>query len=358
VNVGDHFSGPAVGVLDYSFGNFMLLLTSALSRVNANLAKETTAAAGSGQLTVAAFNVENLDPTDPQSKFDGLAQAVVTNLRAPDILTVEEIQDNNGATDNGVVAADQTWSKLINAISTAGGPTYAYRQIDPVNDADGGEPGGNIRVGFLFRTDRVTFAPGTAGNATQTVAVSGSGNPADPVTLSLNPGRISATDSAFNASRKPLVGKFYFGGKPVFVIANHWNSKGGDDPLFGRYQPPTLSSATQRNQQAQLVASFYSSVKAIDPNARVIAAGDLNDFEYSSAVGKLIAAGLADLPAGLPDAERYTYVFEGNSQVLDHILLSPSLNNATHAYDVVHINSEFTTQLSDHEPSVAKLTVP
>ena len=43
---------------------------------------------------------------------------------------------------------------LIAAISAAGGPAYEYRQIDPVDDQDGGEPGGNIRVGFLFRTDR------------------------------------------------------------------------------------------------------------------------------------------------------------------------------------------------------------
>ena len=67
---------------------------------------------------------------------------------------MEEIQDNNGPTDNGVVDATTTFNTLISAIQTAGGPTYVFRQINPVNDQDGGEPGGNIRVGFLFRTDR------------------------------------------------------------------------------------------------------------------------------------------------------------------------------------------------------------
>jgi hypothetical protein len=45
----------------------------------------------------------------------------------------------------GVDASD-TFNELIGA---AGGPTYDFRQIDPVDDQDGGEPGGNIRVGFL-----------------------------------------------------------------------------------------------------------------------------------------------------------------------------------------------------------------
>jgi uncharacterized protein len=46
---------------------------------------------------------------------------------------------------------------------------------------------------------------------------------------------------------------------------------------------------------------------------------------------------MLDLPATLPDDERYTYVFEGNSQVLDHILISPAIATRGFAYDVVHV---------------------
>jgi predicted extracellular nuclease len=73
-------------------------------------------------------------------------------------------------------------------------------------------------------------------------------------------------------------------------------------------------------------------------------------------VQTLINTGLTDLPATLGDAERYSYVFEGNSQVLDHILLSAPLVSAGFGYDVVHVNTEFATQLSDHDPQVAWLT--
>ena len=57
----------------------------------------------------------------------------------------------------------------------------------------------------------------------------------------------------------------------------------------------------------------------------------------------------------LPPGDRYTFNFQGNSQALDNILVSRSL--ARHApVDIVHLNSEFSDQASDHDPIVA--TVP
>ncbi|MEV6979426.1 lamin tail domain-containing protein [Kitasatospora sp. NPDC093806] len=356
-NVGDTLSGATVGVLDYSFGNFKLLVTATPTVAAGGLAPETTAAAAAGELATATFNVENLSPNDPQSKFDGLAAAVVNNLRSPDLIALEEIQDNTGATDNGVVAADQTITQLTAAITAAGGPSYSYRQINPVDDQDGGQPGGNIRQVFLFRTDRgLTFTdrPG-AGSTTADLVVNNAGTPA----LAYSPGRIAPTDSAFNASRKPLAGEFRWNGRPVFVIANHFNSKGGDQPLFGRYQQPSRPSETQRHAQATLVKNFTDQLLAVDPNASVIVLGDLNDFEFSQTADLLTAGGsLVDLPRTLPLAERYTYVYEGNSQVLDHILISPALAAKAYSYDIVHLNSEFATQLSDHDPQIVRIPLP
>src|SRR5690606_23643373 len=97
---------------------------------------------------VATYNLENLNGADDQEVFDRHAEYITTNLAAPDIVALEEIQDNNGSDDDGTVAADETLDKLVESISAAGGPSYEYRQIDPEDNADGGEPGGNIRVGF------------------------------------------------------------------------------------------------------------------------------------------------------------------------------------------------------------------
>nr|MBA2293786.1 Ig-like domain-containing protein [Actinomycetota bacterium] len=99
-NVSDRFTTAAVGVLDYNFGNFELQLTSALTRIDSGLQREVTRAHGPTELAIATFNVENLSPLDPPGKFAELAGLIVDNLRAPDILALEEVQDNDGPTNS------------------------------------------------------------------------------------------------------------------------------------------------------------------------------------------------------------------------------------------------------------------
>ena len=356
VNVGTQLSN-IVGVVDYSFNNYEVLVSTAPTVVeNSNIPKEVTNLTPStDQLTVATYNVENLDPGDDPSKFNNLANRIVNNLKSPDIISLEEIQDNNGPTNDSVVDASTTFQRLIDEITAAGGPTYQYRQINPVDDTNGGEPGGNIRVGFLFNPNRVNFVdrPGGSSNSSTTVS-----NVSGVPTVSNSPGLIDPTNSAFTSSRKPLVGEFTFNGETVYVIGNHFNSKGGDQPLFGPNQPPILSSETQRQQQATLVKNFVSSILAIDPNTNIVVAGDLNDFEFSNPVSTVESAGLTSLIKTLPQNERYTYNFQGNAQTLDHVLVSNNLLNKLDGYDVVHINSEFADQDSDHDPSVARFNLP
>jgi predicted extracellular nuclease len=104
------------------------------------------------------------------------------------------------------------------------------------------------------------------------------------------------------------------------------------------------------------VRGFVDQLLAADRHAAVVVLGDLNDFEFSATADILTAGGaLVDLPRTLPEPERYTYVFEGNSQVLDHILLSRALRR--YDYDIVHLNSEYADQSSDHDPQVVRLRV-
>jgi uncharacterized protein len=228
VNVGDRFA-RVEGILDYSFGNFKLLPTVPMTVISGGLIPETTAAAAADQLSVASFNVENLDPQDAPDKFRRLAEQIVHNLKSPDIFGLMEVQHNNGAVNDSVVDASTTFNRLISAIQAAGGPGYQFRSIDPVDDQDGGEPGGNIRVGFLFNPARVTFVDRSGGSSTSTTTVVSG---AQGIALSASPRRIDPLNPAFTRSRKPLVGEFLFDGHTLFVIANHFNSKGGDQPLF------------------------------------------------------------------------------------------------------------------------------
>ena len=134
--------------------------------------------------------------------------------------------------------------------------------------------------------------------------------------LTFSPGRVSPTDPAWNSSRKPLAGEFTFRGEPVIVIANHFNSKGGDGPAEGRVQPQERSSEVQRTAQARVLGAFVDQVEAAGSSPNVVAAGDFNDYQFSAPVLELTQDGrrLVDLVNTLPPEEQYTYVFRGVSQ--------------------------------------------
>jgi predicted extracellular nuclease len=351
-HVRDRIPGPTVGVLSYDFSNFELLPFTPAVVVSGGLQREVTQAPGHKELSVATFNVENLDPSDGPA-IARLAAIVVQNLRSPDLIGIEEMQDNNGAVNDGTTDATLSWQAFIAAIAAAGGPVYDYRQIDPENNADGGQPGGNIRVGFLFRTDRgLRFVDRGEGDATTPTGVFRSRGDAH---LTLSPGRVDPLNPAWEATRKPLAGEFTWNGKTVIAIVNHFSSKGGDDPLFGRWQPPVRSTEEARHAQAASVNAFVDQIMAADRGAHVVVLGDINDFEFSETTRILQGRELISLLHLLPKAERYSYVFEGNSQVLDQILVSwPTLLHLR-GFDVVHVNAEFFDQASDHDPSVARI---
>jgi predicted extracellular nuclease len=351
-DVGDTLTGTTTGPLDFNqFGGYTLVAGKLGTLESGGLERETTRKQSGRELAVATYNVENLDPSD--ATFDKHASAIVNNLQSPDIVSLEEIQDDNGAKDDGTVGANATVTKLIDAIVAAGGPKYDWRSINPVNDQDGGEPGGNIRQVFLFNPQRVSFTDRAGGGSTTAVGVTKVHGKAQ---LTASPGRIDPANAAWTNSRKPLAGEFVFRGRTVFVIANHLNSKGGDQGLTAQYQPPVRSSEVQRHAQATAVNAFVKDILAVQKNADVIALGDMNDFEFSGTTQILEGDGaLWSAIKSLPRRERYTYDYQGNQQVLDQILISPAIRRGCDfEYDSVHINSEFHDQISDHDPQVLR----
>ncbi|MEY9891110.1 putative extracellular nuclease [Catenulispora sp. MAP5-51] len=361
VTVGDTFGGATVGPIDYSqYGGFLLAAATLGAVQHGSLAPVVATPASAKQLSIATYNVENLAPSDPDTKYQALAAGVVKNLAQPDIISLEEIQDNSGATDDGTVAADQTIGKLTAAIVAAGGPQYSYREIDPANDQDGGQPGGNIRTVFLYNPARVSFVDSGAATVnrttTSTQVVTKHGEPA----LTLSPGRIDPANPVWNSSRKPLVGQFRFRNQDVFVIANHLDAKLGDQNQDGRFQFPAQSSALQRAGQAQVEHDFIQKLLDVDKHADIVSLGDLNDYQFSPALNSLRTGTsdgtgpsiLTDLISTLPANQQYTYDYEGVSEVLDHILVSKGIKD--YSYQVVHVNSEFANQTSDHDPQVVE----
>ncbi len=352
-DVGDALRGTTEGPLDYEqYGGYTLRATALGELRDNGLERERTRRQRRNELAVATYNVENLSPASEPAKFERLAEGLVTNLSSPDIVTVEEVQDDSGPQDDGTVGAERTLTRLTEAIRKAGGPSYAWRQIDPEDKADGGRPGGNIRVAFLYNPARVSFTDRPGGDATTPVRVlERGGEPA----LSASPGRIAPRDAAWEDSRKPLAGEFRFRGSTVFVIAGHFSSKGGDQPMEGRIQPPARHSEQQRVAQAEAVNGFVRTLRDVAPEAVVVAGGDFNDFPFSPTLRTLRSGHALTSPLDrLPRDERYGYVYNGNSQTLDHLLTSPGAGRPE--YDIVHINAEFADQVSDHDPSVVRIT--
>ena len=344
--------GNVTGVVSYGFGNFEIIPTEAFTATDSTIEPEvTTITPAADRLTIASYNVLNLDPNDDDGdtdvasgRFEAIALQIVNNLNSPDIIGLQEVQDNNGSVNNGVTSADQTLQQLVNAIADAGGKTYEFIDNTFITDGEsGGQPGGNIRTAFLYNPNRVDVVDGSV----QTIS-------------SQEPG------AAFDGARLPLVAAFEFNGEEVTVINNHFSSKGGSAPILGieqnfadRQEDVTVNgSLDERQAQSQAVQDFVNGVFTDDANANVVALGDFNEFEFVSPVQELEDnTPLTNLTNTLPEDERYSFIFQGNSQSLDHILVSESLaDNAE--FDVVHVNSEFAeteSRASDHDPLITSL---
>lgn len=351
---GDQFEGIVTGIVTYTYSNYKILTKSSnLPPLNEREYEEdiTTIEKDEDKLTIASYNIENFD-ADNVNKTNKLAKTFLENLKSPDIIGLVEVMDNSGETDDGTTSASENYESIIQKIKDLGGPTYGWTDIAPENNQDGGVPGGNIRVGFLYNTERVSLVEGVKGKATDAVDYRDG-------KLTLNPGRIDPTNKAFENSRKPLAAQFNFKGEDVIVIANHFNSKSGDEPLFGKNQPPTLSSEVKRIEQAKIVNQFVSKIFEQNEKANVIVLGDLNDYQFSKPIQTLKGKNLTNLIDFVSHNDRYTYIYQGNSQVLDHILVSNKLAKDAQV-DIIHVNADYMDEhnrVSDHDIVLAQLNL-
>jgi predicted extracellular nuclease len=174
----------------------------------------------------------------------------------------------------------------------------------------------------------------------------------------------------------------YDGDDIVTIIGNHFKSKGGDDPLYGVNQPPIRITEEQRKLQAQVVRDYVDLLFDADREAQVIVTGDLNDFQFGEPGEgpdhpQAILEGmqgevprhrvLTNLILSEKPAETFTFVFDGNSQVLDHMLVSRELLEDVDAVDILHFNAGFPSALaadpttpirsSDHDPVELRLAI-
>ena len=373
------------GVITYAFGFYRILPLTAISITAPKTPPPSPASLTSSDtcsgFVMGSYNVENLSPSAPNLPL--IADHIASYLHSPPLLFLQEIQDDNGETNDAVVSANLTLSTLASTIASLGGPEYEFIDIVPVDDQDGGAPGGNIRVAYMYNPDIVELVNPNPGSSTDAVEVTESSSSPG---LNFNPGRIEPFNAAWNASRKPLVAQWRFveqrtstanstssantttaasGGKKqstFFTINVHLTSKGGSSSLHGDPRPPVNGGVDQRLSQTQLIADFVNSIFEIDEHAKLIIAGDFNEFSFVEPLEQLVdETGLkeVDVVAKIPRNERYTYLFDMNSQQLDHGFVSPSVAGKGVQVEHVHVNTWVASgeEASDHDPTVVGLNL-
>ncbi|MGN7479180.1 chitobiase/beta-hexosaminidase C-terminal domain-containing protein [Solibacillus silvestris] len=351
---GDRFNEALVGFVENFSDGYRLNTNKIFPEVTkANLQQEVTHLLPvADKLNVAAYNIENFSNNSANTsdeKVAKIASTFVVNMKSPDIITSVEVQDNDGETDSGNADASESYMRLIDAIKAAGGPAYDWIDVMPINNTVGGAPGGNIRVGYLYNPTRVSLVTGAQGTGEQANAWTADGN------LALNPGFIDP--SKFEDTRKPIAAEFEFQEERVVIIGAHLNSKGGDDSLWGPTQPPVLDSVQERLQLAQTINDFIDEGLSKNPDLNIVVAGDMNDFEFTPALEALKGGVLTNMVDKALVEDRFSYFFQGNNQVLDHILVSNNLADVTEI-DMIHINANFTEaqgRASDHDPVLVQI---
>ncbi|HER7559814.1 TPA: SpnA family nuclease [Streptococcus pyogenes] len=356
IKAGDSYKGRLAGPVSYSYGNYKVfvddsknmpsLMDGHLKPEKTNLQKDLS------KLSIASYNIENFSANPSSTKDEKvkrIAESFIHDLNAPDIIGLIEVQDNNGPTDDGTTDATQSAQRLIDAIKKLGGPTYRYVDIAPENNVDGGQPGGNIRTGFLYQPERVSLSDKPKGGARDALTwVNGE--------LNLSVGRIDPTNAAWKDVRKSLAAEFIFQGRKVVVVANHLNSKRGDNALYGRVQPVTFKSEQRRHVLANMLAQFAK--EGAKHQANIVMLGDFNDFEFTKTIQLIEEGDMVNLVSRHDISDRYSYFHQGNNQTLDNILVSRHLLDH-YEFDMVHVNSPFMEahgRASDHDPLLLQLS--
>jgi len=123
----------------------------------------------------------------------------------------------------------------------------------------------------------------------------------------------------------------------------------------------------RRTAQASWNAGITEELLDIDEHAAVAVLGDLNSFYDTAPLEVLEAVGLTHLYDLEGMEENYTYVYQGLSESLDHILISSGLEDLFVGFNVLHVNADYPPPLpddttperkSDHDPVIAWFAYP
>jgi predicted extracellular nuclease len=355
------------GPLDFTFGDYKVLPETTPTR-SANISAVPLPTPAAGEFTVAGFNIENFNNNATQRRKAALAIRDVLHL--PDVIGAIEIFELSGL------------QALAAEIELLSGVHYEARLIE----ADGSAGDADQDVGFLVKTSRVQID-----SVTQIEKVGCNGTAANCNTF---------TDPNTNAQallndRPPLVlqatvDAATLNPREVIVVVNHTRSF-IDIEVVGA---EGIRVRAKRKAQGEFLADLLQTLQTGNPGVAVMSIGDYNAYQFSDGYTDPIATikgtptaddqivvdespdlvnpNFINLTDTLPADQRYSFIFEGTPQALDHMLLNTVAASFVTRYHIARNNTDFPEvpgslflndatrpeRNSDHDMPVAYLKFP
>ncbi len=311
------------GPLAYTFSNYKIEPLAEPTVIPGGRSYEPLPALEAGQFSLMTWNVENLfDFVDPHPSSPPLptvseykqqiakVAATIVAVSAPTVIGLQEVE-------NIGVLEDIAEHELV--------ASYGYIPV-----LIEGTDSRGIDVGYLVRGDM-----------------------AEVLGVEQYPAPEGIT------SRPPLLVKVQIEGSDtvVYVLNNHFTSMSGGE----------AATEPRRNAQAAWNVEVMDELLSADPGENLAVIGDLNSYYNSLPIQTLRDGGLVHAFDRLPAGERYTYIYEGVSQTLDHILMTPALDSLVSQVTVLHVNADFPISAaddvsplhkSDHDPVIVVFSAP
>ena len=361
------------GVLHYAFGKYTILtypVNTGLS-ISGGIKPTPMPVPSDRQFSIVGMNIENFfdDQDDPgiketvvspeafQRRLKKISLAVRELMKMPDVIGAVEIEN---------LAALKRLADRINADAVADGkpdPKYAAYLVE-------GNDGRGIDNGFLVKASRVKVLETKQFGKDETYA------------------NLSAKNDPFLNDRPPLMIRasiidpktnqpFEF-----TVVVIHLKSYSG-------YSVPKQQDdvRTKKRMQAEYLARWVDARQKTNSAERIVLIGDLNSYQFSDGVldmigtikGKpaakdevlnaspdLVNPDLIDLVDAIDPRQRYSYLFDGNAQTLDHMLITETFRKHVNGFGFLRVNTDFpesfrnddtrSQRFSDHDPAVAYFT--
>ena len=353
VYVGDELRSAVTGPLNYRASAYQVTATQAVEFAAGQRHEPTKLSWPDDRqgITVMTLNTFNLDPKverksmvkDPRMDVDddvgerqyrNLALAITEAGACPDVVALQEIQDDDGSEQTDQVQASGNLELLCAVIENLSGVAYEWIDSPPELHAEGGQPGGNIRNAFLYRPDRIRHS--------------------GPVI------RLGESAAAYEDSRRPVSTTFEAVAhtQSLEVINVHLASKRHQHSKFAATDPTFDPREPQRIEQCKVISETLKQLNKRNQDYYVT--GDFNDYEFSASMLALEDDHSVNLLNELPPEQRYDYNHRGQLLALMHGVISKRQHaRSGNAYQILHGNElepvDPDSTSSDHAYVIARL---